>query len=84
MADFDPFDHFVQNLRRKFFNVSVLPDWRVDLSAFHAPGKIADLLQYIGVEHIMVDPVGLGAYIGMTIMMHTNINICNPVNELFF
>ena len=79
MADLDALDDRVKDLRCQFFNVREIADGRIDLPAFHALSKGLDLLQHIGTEHIMIHPVGLGADIGVGIVIHAKIHIRHPL-----
>ena len=82
MADFDALDGGGQDFWGQFFNVRVVLDGGVDFSAPHALGESPDLLQHIGIEHIVVHPVGLGADFGMGVMIHTQIDIRHPFFQL--
>lgn len=79
VADLDPFDDLFQNLRGQFLDVGVLADGGIDLSAFHAPGEGAYLAQDVGIEHIVVDPVGPGTFVGAFVMVRTEVDIRNPI-----
>ena len=82
MPDLNPFDHSIQNFRGQGINVRIIADGGVHLPALHAPGEGAYLLQHIGVEHIMVNPVGLGAFLGPEGMVHAQVNIRLPAHQL--
>ena len=75
MADLDPLDHIIQNFRCQLLNGCVFADSGVHFPALHAFGKGLYLLQHIGIEHIVVDPVGFGANLRVGIVVHAEVNI---------
>ena len=81
VPDLNAFNHILQNLRRQGFNGRILADRRVHLPAFHALCKIPHLFKHIGVKHLMVNDVGLGADLRMPVMIGAEIDVCAPVLE---
>lgn len=84
MSDFDAFDHIIQNLWCQFLDIRVLLYGRIQLSPLHAPGKGLNLLQHIGIQHLVIHPVGLGTHIRMLIVVHAEVDIRFPIFELLF
>ena len=82
MADLDPLDHIIQNFRCQLLNGRIFADFGVHFSALHAFGKGLNLLQYIGVEHIVINPVRFGADFRVSIVVHTEVNVRFPVFQL--
>ena len=81
VPDLYAFDHILQNLRRQGFNGRILADGRVHLPPLHALRKIPNLFKHIGVKHLMVNDVGLGADLRMPVMIGAEIDVCALVLE---
>lgn len=81
VPDLNAFNHILQNLRRQGFNGRILADRRVHLPPLHALRKIPNLFKHIGVKHLMVNDVGLGADLRVPVMIGAEINICASVFE---
>ena len=79
MTNLDSLDYIVQDLRCQFRDISIVLDGRVDFPSLHALGKGLDLLHHIGIEHIVIDPVGFGAFFGVLVVVHTEVNVRCPV-----
>ena len=84
MGNLNPFDHIVQDFRCQLRNARVILDSGVDFPPLHGFGKALDLLQHIGVQHLVVDPVGLGTLLPVEVVVHTLINVRRPVQKLLF
>ena len=84
VSNLDALDHIVQNLWCQFLDICVLLYGRIQLSPLHAPGKGLNLLQHIGLQHLVIHPVGLGTHIRMLIVVHAEVDIRFPIFELLF
>ena len=75
MADFDSFNCGIYDLWRKFLDIPIIFNGRIDFAPLHASCKSPDLLQYIGIKHIVVYPVRFRANLRMRVVIHAQIYI---------
>ena len=60
MTNFYSFDDIIQNLGCQFLDAGILAYMGTHFSPLHTLGKCLHLLQNIGVQHFMIDPVSFG------------------------
>ena len=82
MSDLDSLNHCIQDLRCQLLNGCIFTDSGVHFSALHAFSKRLYLLKHIGIEHIVVHPVGFGAFLRVRKVAHTEVNICFAIFKL--
>ena len=82
MRDFDPINNIVQYFRSKLLYVRIFSDFGVQFPSLHASGEALNLLQDIGIQHLVVYTVGLGADFRMRVMVHAQVNIRGFVFQL--
>jgi len=82
VSNLDPVNHFFQHVRCQFFDGSIIRNCRMDLPAFHASGECPHLIQHIGIQHLVVDDVGLGTGLRMPVVVCAEVDIRLPVLEL--
>lgn len=82
MSNLDSLNHCIQDLRCQLLNGCIFTDSGVHFSALHAFGKRLYLLKHIGIEHIVVHPVGFGAFLRVRKVAHTEVNISFAIFKL--
>ena len=77
MTDINSFNYRIQNLRRQLVDLSIRLNGRIYFSSLHASGKGLNLLQNIGIKHVVIYSVGFGANLRVCIMVCAQIHICD-------
>lgn len=83
MANFYSLDDIIQNLGCQFLDAGILAYMGTHFPSFHTLGKCLHLLQHIEIQHFMIDPMCFRADFRMLIVIHTQIDICIPIQKLF-
>ena len=82
MSNLNAFNHSIQNPGSQFLYIGVLAKGRAHFSAFHTFGKALDLLEYIRVEHLVINAVCFRANLRVVKVIHAQINVRCPVKKL--
>ena len=81
MTNLDSPHCFPQDLWCQFLNIRI-PAYRwIHLPALHAPRQSPNLSQNIGIQHLVVDNVGLGALIWAAVVVGAEVDVSFPIFE---
>lgn len=69
MPHLDPLNHILKDIRCQYLDGYILADRGIDLPPLHASGKCPYLIQHIGVQHLVVNNVSLGAGLRMPVVV---------------
>lgn len=75
MADFDPLNAFLQNLRCQLLEIGKSANRRIDPPATHASRQCPQLIQHIGIQHLVIDDVGLWTFIRAAVVVGAEVDV---------